>query len=116
MHEGLEDAVDAGLGDLGLLVDVFEGDGLVALLQQLKYVERLGENWNQIEPLDLCLGQSFVPSSAFPKKRRFQYRIASFSGVAVDGGVTIAAFQGYALDVAAGAQGGKWVGGEPTRF
>jgi hypothetical protein len=52
-----EDAVDAGLGDVGLLIDVFKRERGVLLLKQLDDVERLGQDRNEIKPLDLCLGQ-----------------------------------------------------------
>jgi hypothetical protein len=51
--EGLQDAIDAGLGDVSALVDIFEGNGPVALFKQLDDVERLGKDGNEIEPLDL---------------------------------------------------------------
>ena len=50
---GLQDAIDAGLGDVSALVDIFEGNGPVALFKQLDDVERLGKDGNEIEPLDL---------------------------------------------------------------
>jgi hypothetical protein len=64
VRQGLEDAVDAGPGDLRLLVDIFEGDGSLAILQQLEYVEGLGENGNQVEPFDLCPGQAVISRRA----------------------------------------------------
>jgi hypothetical protein len=57
MHECLEDSIDAGLRDTRFLKDIFEREGCVILLKQLNDVERLGKNWNQVEPLDFCFGQ-----------------------------------------------------------
>ena len=65
MHQRLEDAIDAGLGDLRLLKNLFQRDRGVVLLQQLNHVERLGENRNQVQPLDLCLGQLSFSLRAF---------------------------------------------------
>jgi len=44
VHEGLENAVDAGFRDLGALVDVFQGHRSILFFEHLEYVERLGEN------------------------------------------------------------------------
>jgi hypothetical protein len=60
VHQGLEDAVDAGLGDAGLLVNILERDRSVIFFQQLDHIERLGEDGNQVKPLDFCLGQTIV--------------------------------------------------------
>jgi hypothetical protein len=64
MHQRLEDAIDAGLGDLGLLIDVFQGDGSMVLLQLLDHVKSLGENGDQIKPFNLSLRQSFASLSS----------------------------------------------------
>jgi hypothetical protein len=40
MHQGLEDAIDAGLRDMGLLVGVFDRDRSVHILQQFDDIER----------------------------------------------------------------------------
>jgi hypothetical protein len=48
------------------LINFLKRDGRVALLQQLKDVERLGEDGNQVQPLDLCHGVLPVPAY-FPK-------------------------------------------------
>ena len=66
MNQGLENAVDAGLGDMRLLVNVLQGHGGVILFQQLKHVERLGQNGNQVQPLDLGFRQLLVPLLVFP--------------------------------------------------
>jgi hypothetical protein len=66
MHQRLEDAIDAGLGDLGLLIDVFQGDRSMVLLQLLDHVKSLGKNGDQIKPFNLRLGQSFASLSSIP--------------------------------------------------
>jgi hypothetical protein len=43
-----------------LLVNIFKRERHVMLLKQLDYIERLGKNRNQIQPLDLRLGQPFI--------------------------------------------------------
>src|SRR6185503_18936805 len=60
VHKGLKDAIDAGFRDMGLLVHVLERQGRMMLLQKLDHVERLGKNRNQIQSLDLRLGQPFI--------------------------------------------------------
>jgi len=66
MHKGLEDAIDAGLGDLRLLVNFFQGSGSMVVLHQLEdVVERLGENRNQVQPLDLRFGHQVPPGAQF---------------------------------------------------
>jgi hypothetical protein len=66
MDQGLEDAIDAGFGYLRLALDILKRDRSMILLQQLEHVERLGEDGNQIQPFDLCLGQSLVSRCGFP--------------------------------------------------
>jgi hypothetical protein len=61
VDEGFEDAVDAGFGDTGFLVDILKGNGGVVLFEQLDDIERLGEDRNQVEALDFCLGQRLSP-------------------------------------------------------
>jgi hypothetical protein len=70
MHQRLEDAIDAGLGDLGLLIDVFQGDRSMVLLQLLDYIQRLGENGDQIKPFNLSLGQPFASLSSNPVQQQ----------------------------------------------
>ena len=48
MNQGFQDPIDAGLGDVGLLIDVLERDGTVRLFQEFQNIERLGENRNQV--------------------------------------------------------------------
>jgi hypothetical protein len=62
MNQGLQNPIDAGLGDLCLLKNFFEGDRRMILLQQFEHVERLGEDGDQVQPLDFCLGQPFASS------------------------------------------------------
>jgi hypothetical protein len=57
VDERLENAVDAGLGDASLLVDIFERDGGVVLFEKLDNVEGLGEDGDEVEPLDLGFWQ-----------------------------------------------------------
>jgi hypothetical protein len=57
VDQRLENAIDAGLGDMGFLEDVFQCERGVGLLQEFEDIEGLGENRDQIEALDLCLSQ-----------------------------------------------------------
>ena len=57
VNQSFKDAVDAGLGDVGLLIDVLKREWGVILLKQLDDVERLGQDRNEVQPLDLSLGQ-----------------------------------------------------------
>jgi hypothetical protein len=58
MDQGLEDAVDAGFGDAGFLVDVFERYRGMVFFEKLDDVEGLGEDGDEVEPFDLGFGQS----------------------------------------------------------
>jgi hypothetical protein len=71
VDEGLEDAINAGLGDPGFPVDVLEGGRGVILLQELEYIEGLGEDGNQVQPLDLSLGQPIVSVGIFQSAAGF---------------------------------------------
>jgi hypothetical protein len=51
VNEGLQDAIDRRLRDAGALIDSFERERMFLILQQLEYVERLGENGYQVKPL-----------------------------------------------------------------
>ena len=72
MDQRFQDAVDAGLGDVSLLEDIFERERGIVLLEQLDDVERFGENGNQVQPLDSCFGQTVL----LPR-RRFNWRNAA---------------------------------------
>jgi hypothetical protein len=66
MHEGFEDAIDASLGNLRLLIDIFKGNGGMILFEQFEHVERLGQNRNEVQPFDLGFGQRIVSWRAIP--------------------------------------------------
>jgi hypothetical protein len=68
MNQRFQDAIDAGLGDLRLLKNVFKADGSVTLLQQFHYIESLGKNRDQIQPLDFCLGHVLSPGALLTTK------------------------------------------------
>jgi hypothetical protein len=57
MHESLQDAIDAGLGNVRALVDGLKRDGSLLTFEQFQNVERFGEDWDEVKPLDLLLGQ-----------------------------------------------------------
>ena len=69
MDESLEDAIDAGLGDLGFLIYVFESDCGVVLLEKLEDVQCLGKDGNQVEALDFCLRQPFGSETNFIERQ-----------------------------------------------
>src|ERR1700733_14596097 len=61
MDKGLENAIDAGLGNVNSLEDVFQRKGRLLCFQQLEDVHGLGKNRNQIEPANFCFGQGVNP-------------------------------------------------------
>jgi hypothetical protein len=57
MHQRLQNSIDAGLGDVGLFVNVFKTDRPMNLFQKFENVEPFGENGDEIEALDLGFRQ-----------------------------------------------------------
>jgi hypothetical protein len=51
MNESFQNAINGCPGNGGALVDGFQGERTLLVLQELKYVERLREYRDQIEPL-----------------------------------------------------------------
>jgi hypothetical protein len=77
MHEGLEDAVDGGFGDVRALVDGLQRHGPLALLKDFQNIESLGKNRNEVQALRGGFGQgaasgkchgSYITGVSIPKR------------------------------------------------
>ena len=51
MNKRFQNAVNGCLGNVGPLIDGFQRQRTLLILQKLKYIERFREYRNQIEPL-----------------------------------------------------------------
>ena len=61
VHQRFQNPIHAGLGNIGLLVHIFQRDGTVGLLQQLQHIQRLREDRDEVEPFDPGFCQPPVP-------------------------------------------------------
>jgi hypothetical protein len=61
MDKSLENAINAGLGDMNLLKNILQSKRFLLRFQQLQDVHGLGKNGDQIEPANLCFGQNENP-------------------------------------------------------
>jgi hypothetical protein len=55
MRQSLQDAIDTSLRNLRLLVNVLQVYRALSLLQEFNNVKRLGENRDQVQPLNFGL-------------------------------------------------------------
>src|SRR6202012_3794315 len=60
MDKGLENAINAGLGNMNPLENILQRKGFLLRFQQFQDVHGLGKNRNQIEPADLCFAQTQI--------------------------------------------------------
>ena len=67
MNQSFQDAVHRRLRYLGSLMHVFQRHRLTLALDDFQYVECLGENRDEIEPLRRCLSQVGHLCKNFPK-------------------------------------------------